>query len=142
MSGLSVLLQKLKLWPIRFKLAVNLEGMSPFSTSSAFSPITSGHGALCYVSHTHAWCSAFSRRETLKTLAFICATISHHQRAVVVSHPLSYPDDTLAAFALLNSFPVSPLLQKTPAASSVCSSDRQLKMSSCNINTRHKRRHY
>lgn len=72
----------------------------------------------------------------LKTLAFTCATISHHQRTVVIAHPLSRPDDTLVAFAVLSSFPVSPLRpHNTPAASPVCSSDRQLKMSSCHINT-------
>lgn len=97
-SGLSVLLQKLKLRPIGFKLVVNLEGMSPFSTSGAFSLVTSG--SLLRFPHTR-WCFAGSGREMLKTLAVACATVSHHQRAVVIARPLAYPDDTLVVVAVL-----------------------------------------
>lgn len=68
----------------------------------------------------------------LKTLAVTCATISHHQRTVVIAHPLSYPGDKL----VVSSFPESPLRpHNPPAASPVCSSNRQLEMSSCHIHT-------
>lgn len=77
-SGLSVLRQKLKLWPIRFKLAVNFKGMSPFSTSSPFSPITSGHGALSVLFPTHTWCTLQAAGGKIKTLALTCAAISNH----------------------------------------------------------------
>lgn len=80
----------------------------------------------------------------LKMLAYTRATISPHLRAVVIFHPLSYPDHTLGAFALPNSFPVSPVCPpSTKCTSCIFSAQHGAAPTALNAyKMGNKRRHY